>query len=310
MRRPAKSPVKGEKKSTPTGRKFTASTAAKRHSRPGLARRPSSQSSVETGSKGSSHGTASRPGAKSSSVEQSLTASLASSAASTVNNSPTVHATVADKRAARAGVDRTRHSDRGGASSAHSRTLPVIVQQRQEAVVVQGQSSEHRTSISLKNDGRGTEKHIAVGETPKPQLGVGSPGKRQVTAPVMARSQSNIEHQHHRPRDLHVGRTLPPSLITPKSTPVAKKAADVAVQVQFDSESVTAQGGGGALDRDLPDSVTIASRPSASSLYMPTQPSPTPAPFLGRSKSQLTLLLEKMDQGKSRSNRDTKERGY
>ncbi|KAJ9145552.1 hypothetical protein NKR19_g6038 [Coniochaeta hoffmannii] len=180
MRRPAKSPVKGEKRSTPTGRKYTASSAAKRHSRPVLTRRPSSQSSV---------------------------------------------------------------------------------------------------------DARG------------------SPA--QATAPMMARSQSNIETQHHRPRELHLGRPLPQSMITPKSTPVAKKAADVAVQVQFDSESVTAQGGGD-MDRDLPDSITIASRPSSSSLYTPTQPSPTPAPFLGRSKSQLTLLLEKMDQGKPKSNRGTK----
>jgi len=139
--------------------------------------------------------------------------------------------------------------------------------------------------------------------TPKSHLAGGSPA--QATAPMMARSQSNIETQHHRPRELHLGRPLPQSMITPKSTPVAKKAADVAVQVQFDSESVTAQGGGD-MDRDLPDSITIASRPSSSSLYTPTQPSPTPAPFLGRSKSQLTLLLEKMDQGKPKSNRGTK----
>ncbi len=104
---------------------------------------------------------------------------------------------------------------------------------------------------------------------------------------------------------MSLGRPLPQSMITPKSQPVAKKVADVAVQVQFDSENVTAQGGGG-IARDLPDSITIASRPSTSSLYTPTQPSPTPAPFLGRSKSQLTLLLEKMDQGKPKSSRDMK----
>lgn len=146
-----------------------------------------------------------------------------------------------------------------------------------------------------------------MAELSRPGLGAGSPA--QATAPMMARSQSNIETQNYRPREMHLGRPLPQSMITPKSTPVTKKAADVAVQVQFDSESVTAQGGGG-MARDLPDSIAIASRPSTSSLYTPTQPSPTPAPFLGRSKSQLTLLLEKMDQGKPKSNRDAKARDH
>jgi hypothetical protein len=53
----------------------------------------------------------------------------------------------------------------------------------------------------------------------------------------------------------------------------------------------------GSEARDLPDSVALPSRPSAASLrdmmFTPTAPSSTPAVPLGRSKSQLTLLLER-----------------
>lgn len=66
----------------------------------------------------------------------------------------------------------------------------------------------------------------------------------------------------------------------------------MAVQVQFDNDKVTVPGDGTA-PRDIPDNVAIASRPSTSSLFTPTQPSPTPDIPLGRSKSQLTLLLER-----------------
>jgi hypothetical protein len=305
MRGPAKSAVKGEKKSTPTGRKFTASSAAKRHSRPVLARRPSSQSSVDTSTKGGSHATGSRTGTggRPDSVEQSTTASLASPSSSTLVNSPGLSAKAAGKRPMEASPEKHRTTDRGILSSAQSRTPPVIVHHQREAAAAQGQKFELSGSSPARSDEAGRAVKMVRAETPRSHLRLGSPA--QPTAPMMARSQSNIETQHHRPRELHSGRPLPQSMITPKSTPVTKKEADVTIQVQFDSESVKAQGGGG-MARDLPDSIAIASRPSTSSLYTPTQPSPTPAPFLGRSKSQLTLLLEKMDQGKPKSSRSAK----
>lgn len=303
-----KSPVKGEKKSTPTGRKFTASSAAKRHSRPVLARRPSSQSSAvsDASTKSAASATGSRTGAggRPASVEQPLMGSVASSSNSMREGSLGLSAKAAGKRPLRPSPDRNRHRDRESLSSAQGRTSPVIVhQQLGKSAGAMESSSDTVIGTPAQSLGVGQVKNQAKLETPEARTGADNP--LSVTAPMMARSQSNIENQRHPVREATIGRPLPPSMITPKSTPVAKKAADVAVQVQFDSKNVTAQGGGG-IARDLPDSVTIASRPSTSSLYTPTQPSPTPAPFLGRSKSQLTLLLEKMDQsqGKPKSNRD------
>lgn len=302
---PTKSPVKGEKKSTPTGRKFTASSAAKRHSRPVLARRPSSQSSVlsDASAKGLTPATGSRTGAggRSGSVEQSQTGSVSSSSNSTLVNSSALSAKAVGKRPARPSPDKSRNTDRGSSSSAQGRTAPRIAQEQQGRAGDLESSSESIGDTPADGSSTGRARNATKMETPKARSGTIDP--RSAAAPMMARSQSNIENQHHQARDFTLGRPLPQSMITPKSTPVAKKVADVAVQVLFDSENVTAQGGGG-IARDLPDSITIASGPSTSSLYTPTQPSPTPAPFLGRSKSQLTLLLEKMDQGKSKSNRD------
>jgi hypothetical protein len=232
-----------------------------------------------------------------------MTPSLASSSNSTLINSPALSAKAAGKRPARGSPDKNLNANRSGLSIAQDRTPPIILQHQQEAVVPHGKSFERSRNTHIKSHETGEVRNMAMAETPKANFGANF--RVEATAPMMARSQSNIESQQHRPREMNLGRPLPPSMITPKSHPVAKKVADVAVQVQFDSESVTAQGDGG-IARDLPDSITIASRPSTSSLYTPTQPSPTPAPFLGRSKSQLTLLLEKMDQGKPRSTRDTK----
>ncbi|OIW31330.1 hypothetical protein CONLIGDRAFT_573704 [Coniochaeta ligniaria NRRL 30616] len=268
-RHTTKSPVKAEKKSTPTGRKFTASSAAKRHSRPVLARRPSSQTSVlsEASTKVATSATESRTsaGGRSESVEQSMTALLASSNSLTLVNSPALSAKAAGKRPVRASPDKNRITDPGRLPSAQDRAPPIILHHQQEAVVSHGKSFERSGSTPLKSHDTDGLKSVAEAKTPEAHLGANSLGV--TTAPMMA--------------------------------------PDVAVEVQFDSESFTAQSGGG-IARDLPDSITIASRPSTSSLYTPTQPSPTPAPFLGRSKSQLTLLLEKMDQGKPKSNREAK----
>lgn len=236
-----------------------------------------------------------------------MAASLASTSNSTLVNSPGLSAKAAGKRPLRASPDKHNPTDHHSLYSAQGRTPPAIVHHQREAAAGREQNSECRGSSPATSYEAGMGSSPARAQLSRPHVGVGSPA--QATAPMMARSQSNIETQHHRPRELHSGRPLPQSMITPKSTPVAKKAADVPVQVQFDSESVTAQGDGG-MARDLPDSIAIASRPSTSSLYTPTQPSPTPAPFLGRSKSQLTLLLEKMDQGKPKSNRDAKARDH
>ncbi|KAB5528916.1 hypothetical protein GE09DRAFT_1228662 [Coniochaeta sp. 2T2.1] len=300
MHRSAKSPVKGEKKSTPTGRKFTASSSAKRHVRPALPRRQSSQSSAEPTAKltpSSAGSSKSSAGGRSLSVEQTTPSSLASSGNSALGRSPAPSAKAAGKRPVKAPQATEQNTNRGSVPGTQSRAPPpVIVQHPPQAAIPQAASMERSRSHETRGTSNTTENRRSLLD-PSPRGG-------QAAAPMMARSQSNIEHPQHRPREIHSARPLPQSMITPKSTPVIKKAADVAVQVQFESESVTAQGSGGGTAKDLPDSITIASRPSTSSLYTPTQPSPTPAPFLGRSKSQLTLLLEKMDQKKGKGLRD------
>jgi hypothetical protein len=302
MRRgPAASSTKTEKRSTPTGRKFTVSTAASKR-RPVMSRRQSSQSSVlsEASTKISSSGSGSRAsaGSRSGSVEQPTAASLASSGNSNLVSSTGLSAKAAGKRPMRVSPDKARNSNRSGLPSAQVRGPPVILQQQQEAAP----EPKPSTPVSAHESSRVRNEPLPG----NPSASLGTAAREQVTAPMMARSHSNIETQHCRPRDMSLGRLPPQSLITPKSVAVTKKAADVAVQVQFDSDSVTVQGG--CMARDIPDK--IASRPSTSSLYTPTQPSPTPDIPLGRSKSQLTLLLERDKdnlQGRSKSSRG--ERG-
>jgi hypothetical protein len=280
-----------------------------------MGRRQSSQSSVlsETSTKVSTSDSGSRASAGSrqgSAEQQTTTASLASSGHSTLVSSPGLSAKAAGKRPLRATPDTSGNLVRGSLPSAQARAAPIIVQQQESHGPVK-EGSERSRNKPASDFKPSPVKAPALLSTPS--AGAGAIVGAQATAPVMARSQSNIEHQQFRPREPTLVRALPQSFITPKSVAVTKKAADVAVQVQFDSDNVTAQSGG--IARDVPDSIAIASRPSTSSLYAPTQPSPTPDIPLGRSKSQLTLLLERDKDragdllGRSKSARGERDKG-
>lgn len=103
-------------------------------------------------------------------------------------------------------------------------------------------------------------------------------------APAMVRSKSNTESKR-----TSSGPVPPANFKSPSVVGMSK----FAVSGGFDFETPRAR----PSDEDLPplgaDQPDIRKSSVLDSKFAPTQPSPTPAPPMGRSKSQLTLLLER-----------------
>lgn len=154
--------------------------------------------------------------------------------------------------------------------------------------IVRDSPSDYATGFLQTDSSYQTRKEVRRTITP-PELSP-APTDEHV-APIMARSSSNIESR--RPRELTPGRPPPRGLL---SSSVAA-TSDVAVRGTFDFENPDPAS---ILGSTMPEESSLSglvSRPSTASLlearFTPTQPSPTPAVPLGRSKSQLTLLLER-----------------
>lgn len=292
--RPAASSAKGEKKSTPTGRKHVASTSASRR-RPGLPRRQSSQSSaISDASTKVSTGSKSSVGSRAGSVEQTATALHASSGASTLVNSPAVSSKAADKRPVRGTPpDTNRSSIRNDSPATEKQGRPVIVQPQASSLGAAPSRPKNSPTPSYES----SRLRFEISRDPSTRsLLAGSltnPTQHHPGAAMMVRSQSNIETPQHRSREVGMSRPPPHNLLAPtEATPSHVLVSNIVAQVQFDSASVTPVGAG-TEPRDIPDSVTLPSRASSASLFSPTQASTSPGIHLGRSKSQLTLLLER-----------------
>ena len=307
------SPAKMEKRGTPTKKFVVSTTASKR--RPVLPRRPSSQSSTgsDPGSKeGTSTGsryTGSHPSIPTI-AEHTNRAHVPrshGSSASPLNTEqqPGLSAKAAGKRPATKAQTEKRLTPRNSSHHAENQERPLVIQPsptRQPAL--RDSPSEHTRGNIQAHDPVRTTVETSRDTTP-PELSP-VPTDDHV-APIMARSSSNIESR--RPRELTPGRPPPRGLL---SSSVAA-TSDVAVQGTFDFENPDPSS---ILGTTLPEETGLSglvSRPSTASLlearFTPTQPSPTPAVPLGRSKSQLTLLLEreKARVGDIRPHRDKKK---
>jgi len=155
---------------------------------------------------------------------------------------------------------------------------------RQEAMAAQGSpgsSSGDSASSASEMDGA------------KDGLKGGGVSPVAITSQSMARSHSNIEHRTPSSHQSSAGRRPPGGLAASSIT----ATSNIAIQGQFDFNHPTPAAA--SLEaRDMPDNVSLASRQSSTSLFTPTQPSPTTVP-LGRSKSQLAVLLE-LDKDRTR----------
>jgi hypothetical protein len=286
--------VKTEKRSTPTGKKHVhvASTSASRR-RPALPRRQSSQSSaISDGTTKGSTGKSS-PGLRVGSIESHGPASQANSGGTTHVNSPGLSSKAAGKRPMRANPEEERPSTRSDVRTKDAPTQPVIVQPH-TAILRASPERFGNGSVPAYESSR-LRYEVFRGPSATNLASSLTSQRQHPGAAMMVRSQSNIETPQYRPRETgSFSRSTPHGLLSPgdKATPSGVTVSNVVAQVQFDSASVTPIGADSE-PRDIPDSVTLPSRGSSASLFSPTQPSTSPGIHLGRSKSQLTLLLER-----------------
>ncbi|TPX19009.1 uncharacterized protein E0L32_011326 [Thyridium curvatum] len=288
----ARSPsTKGEKKAQQhqhhhVPKKFVASTHSKR--RPALPRRQSSQSSA--GSEAGSHRAPTLAELRGVSAPRSQ-GSSESSAQSDLHLS----AKAAGKRPMTRLSPDKRVAHR---SHAHGKGPDRDLEEDDAEQAVAQKMSPQEDQISMPPPERQTprnELHPSVFQK-VPVLPLESP----TGAPRMSRSQSHQEHPRPR-RDDSVGRRPPHGLLASSVSAMS----NVAARGTFDSEMPIPE------PQTIPPPRTeplhpgaipispggLTSRPSATSLlesrFTPTQPSATPPVPFGRSKSQLTLLLER-----------------
>ncbi|KAL1845018.1 hypothetical protein VTK73DRAFT_1321 [Phialemonium thermophilum] len=276
------------------GKKFVAVTSSSRR-RPVMARRQSSQSS--TGSEvGSREG-----GGSGSSTTKYL--------ASRQRNSPSIAEHPSDSQNSQSSTASFGQEDNPGAPSSKAagkrpaRIPPEIRSpyfENSNARSQAGGIATQRGPTTL--DGRlsrRSESGSAISDTLRRPPVAGFVGQPDVDAGSrkMVRSESNREYTYSsRQQQAFAAAVPPPDFITSKvagTTSVTAATSNVAVQGQFDFDVPTAATSTATEARDIPDQVMMASsRRSSTSLFAPTQPSPTPAAPLARSKSQLALLLE------------------
>ncbi|KAK4453497.1 hypothetical protein QBC34DRAFT_208555 [Podospora aff. communis PSN243] len=287
---PPPSGGKGEKGATPT-RKIVASTAASRR-RPVIPRRASSQSSAgsDAGSReGSSTATALARQRMASGAGRASSHESGASSSSQTSQSSGLTMKALGKRPAK--VPRQRSTPRGvPAQGDKQQDRPVVVQQAPGVVPPQRRSTWDTTVTPERAPGR-------VGGTrrppPLPVAGFVVDQGIENEPATMARTRSNMEGSRML-REASAAR-LPLVATTVAATTVVGTTTATA-QGQFDSEGVTPTSTISEA-RDIPDELIFPSRPSAAALlelhFTPTPPNKAPPIPFGRSKSQLTLLLER-----------------
>jgi hypothetical protein len=119
----------------------------------------------------------------------------------------------------------------------------------------------------------------------------------QMAASPMARSRSDIGSFRSASGEVKGGRRVPSQGLLSTSTATTSNVAAQGTIIEFD-ENAPARAAASALRRDMPES---GLRRSGSAVTLtPTAPGNTQTVPLGRSKSQLTLLLERQGDKKSR----------
>jgi hypothetical protein len=281
--------TKPEKRSTPVGKKFIASTSASKR-RPLLPRRPSSQSSTNSEAASREGGSASsssrylssQRGSITTLAEHPLRASNGSSGSSVLAERQSMSAKAAGKKPAK-GISEKKPS-RSGSFPADTQKRPSVARQQQQAF----STTPARSNSDTGGDGGSSF------EVRRPRIDMirsssstSYADRTSERVPVSPIKSTSYNVDKIRPREMSIGRAPPHGLL---ASSVAA-TSNIAVQGQFDFEA-PAPGIATSAPRDIPD-VALPSRPSSSSLFAPTQPSPTPPVPLARSKSQLTLLLER-----------------
>ncbi|KAI1472482.1 uncharacterized protein F4812DRAFT_464603 [Daldinia caldariorum] len=126
--------------------------------------------------------------------------------------------------------------------------------------------------------------------------------QRPDTLPLMSRSRSDVGSTRRSSYDLVSGLAPPRSLISSSTTTISNTTAQGTI-IEFDENPLLSEIAISAMQGREEDTESSSRRSSSSVLdsrFTPTLPNPAPPVPLGRSKSQLTLLLERKGEKKPR----------
>ncbi|KAI0385150.1 hypothetical protein F5Y04DRAFT_206360 [Hypomontagnella monticulosa] len=270
---------------------FVASTASRR--RPAMPRRVSSQSSAtvsgaEVGSKEGSSSLSSRQSGPQSSVPTILEKSGKGTSSAAGGGSGQLSTKAAGKRPATrvssnkasASVSRPSTSQASGADN-----RPPVAQDEPVTGITNTAAMDDAGSARAGRSGT-AHRRSDTQERPRPDI-----------SPLLARSRSDVGSR----RGSQDALVLPQSLIASSTTTISNTTAQGTI-IEFDENAPAIEAATSAAANE--EDIETSSRRSGSSIldsrFTPTQPSATPAVPLGRSKSQLTLLLERQGEKKPR----------
>ncbi|KAI2637874.1 hypothetical protein GGS26DRAFT_430013 [Hypomontagnella submonticulosa] len=268
---------------------FVASTASRR--RPAMPRRVSSQSSTiisgaEVGSKEGSSSLSSRQSGQQSSVPTIPEKSGRGTSSAGGGSSGQLSAKAAGKRpVTRMPSDKASAPKPSSSQASGANKRPSVVQDESLAGITNTAAMDDASSGRAGRSGT-AHRRSDTQERPRPDI-----------SPLMARSRSDAGSR----RSSQDALVLPQSLIASSTTTISNTTAQGTI-IEFDENPPAIEAATNATANE--EDFETSSRRSGSSIldsrFTPTQPSATPAVPLGRSKSQLTLLLERQGEKKPR----------
>ncbi|RNJ54533.1 hypothetical protein D7B24_000376 [Verticillium nonalfalfae] len=287
-----------KKAATPTKRFVASSTASKR--RPLLARRQSSQSSAgssephpKAGSSAGSRFSGSQQGSVTSNPDRASAQTTPDShpndtmlSAKAFGKKPAVQpnpaVTVANQ-------NHRHHQTQSAASQPLPKPTQALLGGPRPRMPDDLHGSPRKDGFSTVHSGQ-TNVYRGPTSAPRSSLPASANEHRGPMSSSMERSSSNSER--HRPRQTSIGRTASYGLLSNATAVTSNIAANGQLSRIADEPDIVALQAIGALNHDI-SSPYLARNPSTTSLLMPTIPSSAPSVPLARSRSQLTLLLER-----------------
>ncbi|KAI1806914.1 hypothetical protein F4811DRAFT_84179 [Daldinia bambusicola] len=281
---------------------FVASTASRR--RPAMPRRISSQSSAAvSGTETGSREGGSSLGSKQSGSQSSATIVPEKSdkgLSSTIKQgTEQLSAKAAGKRPATSLRDKPNTSKPSSSQTGSTDNQRLIIQD-ERADTTKSNLTADNTCSAIPEEATTAMKATRSGSVHRRSDTQEQP--RPHALPLMSRSRSDVGSTRRSSYDLVGGLAPPRSLISSSTTTVSNTTAQGTI-IEFDENPALSEIATSAMQGREEDPETSSRRSSSSILdsrFTPTQPNPAPAVPLGRSKSQLTLLLERKGEKKPR----------
>jgi hypothetical protein len=283
------------KKKTTT---FVASSSSKR--RPAMPRRQSSQSSA-TGSEVGSREDRSSLSVKQSGSQRSVSPIAEKPGNGTQPTRQDSDLRLSSKAAGKQPVTKAAPDATGSSCSSGTSQTTTHPRDRDATAPPRNRTSQQLPARGGENGTAREQARKVHTEAPSSsKAATEGPAPSDVSAPNMARSRSDMGISRHGTREAKLNRRGLPQGLTSASTATTSNVAAQGTIIEFD-ENAPARAIASAISAHRDDFVEEGLQRSASSANLtPTAPSNTPSVPLGRSKSQLTLLLERQGDKKPR----------